>query len=319
MTPEKCQELYESLREAPADSSGSREVNNTEISASGPEDTTETPKEKVTTDGELIVQQVIKDMGKAKKATKAAAQSKKAGNTKSEAHPGDTRNMMSQPKGNQKRSGFTVKWERSSLPPPTDTELLLHGEDICDVDERKWFKTKRAMQTRKAVCDELKTEVHLVPPDENNFEKTVGTEQLVCTVSRTNTQSTPITQESLALPLLDKMLASAAELQRHRDSIANALRLRPPSWADQEYTQAFCIGCGARCYTEEYCEDCYDLTHYDEDDNTVESIGSDCVPESYVTTFAQMATPSPESEERAQRQAYDRKHYLPQANVISRI
>ena len=64
MTPEKRQELYESLREAPSDSSGSREVNNTEISASGPEDTTETPKEKVTTDGERIVQQVIKDMGK---------------------------------------------------------------------------------------------------------------------------------------------------------------------------------------------------------------------------------------------------------------
>ena len=334
MTPEKRQELYESLREAPADSSGSREVNNTEISASGPEDTTETPKEKVTTDGDLIVQQVIKDMGKAKKAAKAAAQSKKAGNTKSEAHPGDTRKMMSQSKGNQKRSGFTVKWKRSSLPPPTDTELLLHGEDVCGIDEREWLKTKRAMhnpqdpptpketwdrtlliakdiETRKAVCDELKTEVHLVPPDENNSEKSVVVEQLVCTVSCTNAQSTPITQESLALPLLDEMLASAAELQRHRDSTTNALRLRLPSWAGQEYTQAFCIGCRARCYTEEYCEDCYDLNHYDEDGNTVESIGPDCVPESYVTTFAQMATPSPESEERARRQAYDRKHYLP--------
>jgi len=95
MTPEKRQELYESLREAPSDSSGPREVNNTETSASGPEDTTETPKEKVTTDGDLIVQQVIKDMRKAKKAAKAAAQSKKAGNTKSEAHPGHEKNDVS--------------------------------------------------------------------------------------------------------------------------------------------------------------------------------------------------------------------------------
>ena len=126
MTPEKRQELYESLREAPSDSSGPREVNNTEISAPGPEDTTEIPKEKATTDGDLIVQQVIKDMSKAKKVAKAAAQYKKAGNTKSEAHSGDTRKTMSQSKGNQKRSGFTVRWERSRLPPPTDTELLLH-------------------------------------------------------------------------------------------------------------------------------------------------------------------------------------------------
>ena len=142
MTPEKRQELYESLREAPADSSGSREVNNTEISASGPEDTTETPKEKVTTDGDLIVQQVIKDMGKAKKAAKAAAQYKKAGNTKSEAHPGDTRKMMSQPKGNQKRSGFTVRWRGSSLHPPTDTEQLLIGSEWSAADEREWLRTK---------------------------------------------------------------------------------------------------------------------------------------------------------------------------------
>ena len=77
-------------------------------------------------------------MGKAKKAAKAAAQSKKAGNTKSDAHPGDTRKMMSQSKGNQKHSGFTVKWKGSSLHPLTDTQLLLHGGDVCGIDERGW-------------------------------------------------------------------------------------------------------------------------------------------------------------------------------------
>ena len=191
MTPEKRQELYESLREAPSDSSGPREVNNTETSASGPEDTVKISKEKVVTDGDLIVQQVIKDMSKAKKVAKAAAQYKKAGNTKSEAHPADTRKMMSQPKGKQKRSGFTVRWERLRLPPPTDTELILRSEDPLGSDERKWLETKRAVhnspnpptpkeawdktlliardiEARTAICDELKTEVPLVPPDEKN-------------------------------------------------------------------------------------------------------------------------------------------------------
>ena len=82
-------------------------------------------------------------MSKAKKVAKAAAQYKKAGNSKSDAHPADTRKMMSQPKGNQKRSGFTMRWERSRLPPPTDTELLLRSEDLFGSDERKWLEIKR--------------------------------------------------------------------------------------------------------------------------------------------------------------------------------
>ena len=90
MTPEKRQELYESLREAPSDSSGSREVNNTETSASGPEDAVESSTEKVVTDGDRIVQQAVSDMSKAKKVAKAAARYKKAGNSKSDAHPADT-------------------------------------------------------------------------------------------------------------------------------------------------------------------------------------------------------------------------------------
>ena len=74
MTPEKRQELYESLREAPSDSGGSREVNNTETSASDPEDSVEPSTEKVVTDGDQVVQQAVHDMSKAKKVAKAAAQ-----------------------------------------------------------------------------------------------------------------------------------------------------------------------------------------------------------------------------------------------------
>ena len=302
MTPEKRQELYESLREAPSDSSGPQEVNNTETSASGPEDTVEISKEKVVTDGDLIVQQVIKDMSKAKKVAKAAAQYKKAGNTKSEAHPVDTRKMMSQPKGKQKRSGFTVRWERSRLPPPTDTELILRSEDPLGSDERKWLEIKRAVhklhnspdpptpkeawdktlliardiEARKAICDELKTEVPLVPPDEKNSEESVANES--------NCRNTVT---SLRLPPWKK------------------------HWVSQGYLEAYCMGCISRGYTEEYCADCYEISHYDMDGNTIESIGSDCVPPSSVMTFAQMAAASPADEERARRQACDRKHYLP--------
>ena len=269
MTPEKHQELYESLREAPSDSSEPREVNNTETSASGPEDTDEISTEKVVTDGDRIIQQVIKDMSKAKKVAKAAAQYKKAGNSKSNVHPADTRKMMSQPKGNKKRSGFTVRWKRSSLPPPTDTELLLCSEDFFGSDEKEWLETKRAMhnshdpptpketwdktlliardiEARKALCNELKTEVPLTLPDEKSSEKSIGNSS-VCRNTTTSTQ--------LVL------------------------------WVGQEYIEAYCRGCRTLGYTEEHCEDCYDLNHYDEDGNTIESIGSDCVPERFVTTF----------------------------------
>ena len=153
----------------------------------------------------------------------------------------------------------------------------MHNSHDPPTPKEAWDRTlliARDIEARKAVCDELKTEVHLIPPDEKNSEESVANE------------------------------SGCRET-------TNTLRLRLPSWAGQEYTQAFCIGCRTRCYTEEYCKDCYDLNHYDEDGNTVESIGPDCVPESYVTTFAQMAASSPENEERAQRQACDHKHYLP--------
>ena len=97
--------------------------------------------------------------GTAKKVAKAAAQYKKAGNSKSDAHPADTRKMMSQPKGKQKRSGFTVRWKRSRLPPLTDTELLLCSEDLFGsnqeglwdehpprLSEKEWLETKHTVQ-----------------------------------------------------------------------------------------------------------------------------------------------------------------------------
>ena len=191
--------------------------------------------------------------------------------------------MMSQPKGKQKRSGFTVRWKRSRLPPPTDTELPLFSEDLFGSDERKWLETKRAVQNspdpptpketwdktliiardieaRKAVCDELKTEVPLAPPDEKNSEESVANKSDCC-----NTTTS----------------------------------LRLPPWVGQEYIEAHCMGCLTRGYTEEYCADCYEISHYDEDGNTIESIGSDCVPPSSVMTFAQMPATSPSNEERA--------------------
>ena len=78
MTPEKRQELCESLREPPSDSGGPREINNTEIGVSGPEDSVETSTEKVVTDGDRIVQPAVSDMIKVKKVAKAAAQYKKS-------------------------------------------------------------------------------------------------------------------------------------------------------------------------------------------------------------------------------------------------
>ena len=198
--------------------------------------------------------------------------------------------MMSQPKGKQKRSGFTVRWKRSRLPPLTDTELLLCSEDLFGSDqeslsgahpprlsEKEWPETKRAVQNsidpptpkeawdktliiardieaRKGVCDELKTEVSLVPPDEKNAGESIA-----------NKSGSPDTTTSHQLP----------------------------QWVGQEYIEAYCMGCLTRGYMEEHCADCYELSHYDEDGNTIESIRSDCVPERSVMTFTQMAATSP--------------------------
>ena len=58
------------------------------------------------TDGCRMVQEVVREFGKKKK---AADQSKKAGSTRKDAHPGDNRGMMSQGNHKGKRSGYTVQ------------------------------------------------------------------------------------------------------------------------------------------------------------------------------------------------------------------
>ena len=159
MTPTKRQELYESLRKDPTDSGGPREVNNAESSTSDTEDSVEPSSETVVTDGDRVVQQAVCDMNKAKKAAKAAAQYKKAGNSRSDAHPADVRKMMSQPKGKQKRSGFMAKWKPSLMPLLPDSELLLASEDLFGSDqesvsdacsprlsEKEWLVAKRVIQ-----------------------------------------------------------------------------------------------------------------------------------------------------------------------------
>ena len=58
------------------------------------------------TDGCRMVQEAVREFGKKKK---AADQSKKAGSTRKDAHPGDNHGMMSQGNRKGKRSGYTVQ------------------------------------------------------------------------------------------------------------------------------------------------------------------------------------------------------------------
>jgi hypothetical protein len=94
----------------------------------------------------------------------------------------------------------------------------------------------RNIEARKGVCDELKTEVSLIPPDEKDSGESIA-----------NGSDSPDTVNS------------------HRSS----------RWEGQDYIEAHCMGCRQRRYTEDYCADCYELSHYDEDGNTIESVGSD--------------------------------------------
>ena len=159
MTPEKRQELHESPREDPTDSGGPREVNNAESSTSDTEDSVKPSSETVVADGDRVVQQAARDMNKAKKAAKAAALYKKAGNSRSDAHPADARKMMSQPKGKQKRSGFMAKWKPSLMPLfqtlscywPVRTFSAVIRRVWSDarssrLSEKEWLVAKRVMQ-----------------------------------------------------------------------------------------------------------------------------------------------------------------------------
>ena len=80
----------------------------------------------------------------------------------------------------------------------------------------------------------MKSEVHLIPADENNYEESAETVAL----DYTNAQSTVTTQDPPGIvfrfPLLDAMIASAAKERRLRNSITNTRLLRLPSWKDQE-------------------------------------------------------------------------------------
>jgi hypothetical protein len=87
---------------------GSLEANSAKSSGQEPdEDTAGTTNDDTPTDGSRMVQEAVRDFAK----KRAAAQSKKAGSTRKDAHPGDNRGMMSQDKGRSKgkRSGYTAQ------------------------------------------------------------------------------------------------------------------------------------------------------------------------------------------------------------------
>jgi hypothetical protein len=128
-------------------------------------------------------------MNKAKKVTKVAAQYKKAGNSKSDAHPADARKMMSQKGGKQKRSGYMMKWMPLVTPPPLESTVLevindLFGSDHEDTSdthsprvlEEAWLKAKRIVQDIRThshawgkIGEEIRTRSPQTPPDDMGF------------------------------------------------------------------------------------------------------------------------------------------------------
>jgi hypothetical protein len=76
------------------------------------------------------------------------------------------------------------------------------------------------------------------------------------------------------------------------------------------HTEAYCDYCNQRGWTEDYCPDCYDLNHRDEDGDTVTSIPSD--PPSPKKTYNSGEDQREQYlAKRAQKRAYYDKHYLP--------
>ena len=89
-------ELCESLASEMRGEGGAIEANTANTSGQAPDEDTGNSDDDPPTDGGLMVLEAVRDLAKKKK---AADQTKKAGSTRKDAHPGDNRGMMSQNKG----------------------------------------------------------------------------------------------------------------------------------------------------------------------------------------------------------------------------
>ena len=307
-------ELCESLASEMRGEGGTLEANLANTSGQSSDDGTGKPDDDPATDGGLMVLEAVRDLAKKKK---AADQSKTAGTTRKDAHPGDNRGMMSQNRGkrNGRRSGYTAQ---RSLP----TTLPTQGDDP--------IRTDRGTPTQTAgnsigLSEDLfggkgnRTDTNTNPSGHTHQESVEMSVIHAGVAQRDSPIDVPTKQDATGglTSLTDKSDAS------RRSNIPTPVSRRE----GPGHTEAYCDYCNQRGWSEDYCPDCYDLNHRDEDGDTVTSIRSDPpsprndVPGRSAMTTAHAAAPSTYDigeDQRKQclakkvqkRACYD-KHYLP--------
>ena len=307
-------ELCESLASEMRGEGGTIEANTANTSGQAPDEDTGNTDDDPPTDGGLMVLEAVRDLAKKKK---SADQSKKAGSTRKDAHPGDNRGMMSQNKGkrNGKRSGYMAQ---RSVP----TAVMAQGGDLTEPE-----RSAPAQATRNS----LGLSEDLFGNADNCPDTTAPL------LDRTHQECATLTVITAGLIQQNSSIGEppkrdiAAALKSLADKSAASRGLNIPTpvsrYEGWGHTEAYCAYCRQRGYTEEYCADCYDLNHRDEDGDTVTSVRSDPpsprndVPERSAMTVAQAAAPSAYDADddrrrrylakKARRRAYYDKHYLP--------
>jgi hypothetical protein len=116
-------------------------VNTTVLTELGSKGSIEDGSVHETTDGDQIIQVAIRDLNWQKKASKAAAHYTKADNTKTDAHPADSRKMKSQRGGRPKRSQFVVQQMAQAATHPMESAGLELSGDLFTDD---WENTSEA-------------------------------------------------------------------------------------------------------------------------------------------------------------------------------
>jgi hypothetical protein len=116
-------------------SDGTCEANTAEMMELGGEGSTKDGSVQQIADGDQIIQAAIRDVNKQKKVSKAAAQCKKAGTTKMDTHPADSRKIMSQKGGKQKRSQFMAQRMTPATTCPMETTGLELSDHLFNDDE----------------------------------------------------------------------------------------------------------------------------------------------------------------------------------------
>ena len=123
-------ELCASLASEMRGEGGSLEANSAKTSGQEPDKSAESATDDdAPTDGCLMIQEAVREFNKKKK---AAAQSKKAGSTRKDAHPGDNRSMMSQNKGGrkEKRSRYMLQRSLSTTVRVSENDTLGPSESL---------------------------------------------------------------------------------------------------------------------------------------------------------------------------------------------